>query len=156
MTSYYFYYPFVQYIQSFLTFSLPNKLSPLERRVNTLKPLYLVVSILASLKGNECELTMHYNGKISYLLRILPSSFRDAPTILTQYLTSLEGLRSIEEEIDGVLDYEVYKWATRPFEPLVAKAASARIQARHYDELHYRTTYLLHSLSAHSRPWTIS
>ena len=90
--------------------------------VNALKPLYLVVSILASLKGNECGLTVRYNGNIFYL-RILPSSFRDAPTILTQYLTSLEGLRQIEKEIDGVSDYEAYKWATRPFEPLVAKAA---------------------------------
>jgi len=87
-------------------------------------PRYLIEHYLISEKDDDCELTVRCNGKVFYL-RVSPSGFKNSPTVLKQYLTYLEVLRSGEEQLDGVFDDEFYTWATQPCELLFAELAPA-------------------------------
>jgi hypothetical protein len=95
---------------------------PATQAAPTNRPRYHVVSHLTSMNDEHCELTVRSNGKVFYI-HISPSNFRNSAATTAQYLVYLEVLRSGEEEINGVLDTDMYEWAIQPFEPLMVELA---------------------------------
>lgn len=88
----------------------------------TSRPRYHIVSHITSIDDDDCEFTVRSNGRLFYI-HISTSYFRNSPAIMAQYLIYLEVLRSGEEEINGVLDSDVYEWVMQPFAPLIAELA---------------------------------
>lgn len=69
---------------------------------------------ITSMDDDSSEFIVRRNGRRFYL-HISPSDFQNSPATTTQYLEYLKVLRSGEEEIDGVLDSDVYGSCDRSY-----------------------------------------